>query len=241
VSATSQLNTTNSFTGTQAFALRIQQNGSTKNEYGIRPYTNQNYPTISVSGIIQCNSGDTISIQAFQNSGGTISIGGSTTLNSISINRLSGPAVIAATESVNCYYSGTTGQTIGTSAAAIIYNTKGYDSHTAFNTSTGKYTVPVSGKYRVTGAIQISATTATVGSNVYLSLGQNATAEQTDISQFSYQTTSSVPGRINGSIEVNCLAGDTIYLSVLRDSGVTSTTLGTGSAGSFIAISRIGN
>jgi hypothetical protein len=54
---------------------------------------------------------------------------------------------------VNAKYS--LNATIGiptTTITTVLFDTKSYDTHSAYNTSTGIYTVPVSGKYSVSAS-----------------------------------------------------------------------------------------
>lgn len=62
-----------------------------------------------------------------------------------SISRDCGPSVITATETVS--FSANTSTTAGTTSQCFIYTVKDHDTHNAYSTSTGKFTVPVSGKY----------------------------------------------------------------------------------------------
>lgn len=95
---------------------------------------------------------------------------GSTTLSStvgtLSINRLSGPSVITATETVACEYVSTAGNSISSTTLTFIdFPTKQSDTHNSVvgsgsgnnttATSTWRYVVPVSGKYQVNALVTI--------------------------------------------------------------------------------------
>jgi hypothetical protein len=176
--------------------------------------------TVSVgSGIIFANAGDTIS--ATCNTTCTVNGGSSPYVNALSINRLSGPSVIAATESVNARYNQPTNVSV-TASSAFAYSTKNFDTHSAYNTSTGIYTVPVSGKYQVIARLFI-------GANQYLNVFVNGTAmSQGDSSG------STTAATIFDIVQVN--AGDQITIVPL----VSGTTVG-GAYLSNFSISRIGN
>jgi len=103
---------------------------------------------INGSTIVNLIAGETLTFSPFQDSGVTRS---SCQLVDLSINRLSGPSVVAATETVACRYTNVAGTSIGTSSATIPFATKSYDTHNAFNGTT--FTVPVSGKYLITAKI----------------------------------------------------------------------------------------
>lgn len=108
----------------------------------------------SISIDIDCVSGDEIKFQAFQSSGGNLNYETSAdSQSSFTIHRLTGPATIAASETVAAIINGAVSGTIAThgSQSIAIYATKVRDTHSAYNTTTGFFTVPVSGFYDVTG------------------------------------------------------------------------------------------
>lgn len=98
--------------------------------------------SMSGSGIVFANAGQTISIIA------TATLTSADPCN-LSIYRLTGPAQIAASESVSALYTGAppTG-TLSGSFSVTTYGSKIKDSHNAY--SGGTYTVPVSGTYTIT-------------------------------------------------------------------------------------------
>lgn len=108
---------------------------------------------ISVKSVY-CKAGDTLQLYLSCNATGTVKLNGAANQNFLSISRVSGPAVVQATESV--YWRGGTSssQSITSSFTQV---TTGWssikDTHNAFNTSTGVYTVPVSGMYKITGQL----------------------------------------------------------------------------------------
>lgn len=171
-----------------------------------------------------CKPGDTIS---FRNTAtGTISA------SSASVFRLSGPAVITATESVNARYHSATATITGTASAAT-YTTKDFDTHNAYSGST--YTIPVTGKYQVNAAIVIAATFAVTNLSA-LYIFKNGS---------SYSQTSVYAGGIQGdagleiSDIVQCNAGDTIVIEV-SSAGSVPTVLASTTA-NYFSISRVGN
>lgn len=116
-----------------------------------------------VSKMVYLNSGQTI--QILTNLGGFTTPTFSPTIrNYLSIQRISGPAQIAASESVSALYTGAppTGS-IGSAENLITFGTKVKDSHSAYNTSTGEYTIPVSGVYSISAAFRAVTTITTAG------------------------------------------------------------------------------
>ena len=70
--------------------------------------------------------------------------------NYLSINRLSGPATIAASEAVACSFNTSSSVVTGSGTWSLVtYTNKIVDTHGIYNTSTGAATIPVSGIYRV--------------------------------------------------------------------------------------------
>jgi hypothetical protein len=89
------------------------------------------------------------------NSASTLTVYGdasSPAYTSMSMYRLAGPSQIAASESVIASYQVGSGQSL-TSTGIIKADTKLIDTHNAYSTSTGIFTAPISGSYRVSGAL----------------------------------------------------------------------------------------
>lgn len=172
---------------------------------------------------IYLTAGTLINIQIKSNTSSPV-ISASTTENFFSVGRRSGPAVVAATESVNASYN-TLSSTTATAGTALKFTTLTKDSHNAYSTSTGLYTVPVSGFYMVTTVLG----TVTSGfDTIYVS--QNG-------------ATYSGAGRIcdvgssqggSGSTCFQCKAGDT--LAVVPNASFTW-----GNTGANFSVTRLGN
>lgn len=184
--------------------------------------------------------GDTIDLRGFQSSGSTLNSLGSSTISSnrLRINRLSGPAVIAASETVAFYAVKqlATG-TVNTTASISVLGTATRDSHSAYNTSTGVYTVPVSGYYRMDGCNNISAASAALNNYVATGFLINSTNRFENF-QIIQATTTTILA-CNSSGIYYCNAGDTISLACR--SSMTTPVYSTSSSGSFLSIHRVGN
>lgn len=217
-------------TGTAA--IEMYKNGSlayTTNS-GEDSFLCQIYTTAATSGTlgIRLNAGDYI----FLTPSGTVT---PTAGGSISINRLSGPAVIAATESVNMSYTSPSG-TLTSSNNLCTFGTKEFDSHNAY--SSGIYTVPVSGKYRVSFMAMIGTTGDAASTYLQGSIFKNGSAYKTTLVR---GNVSSLDQYVSGSFTVSCLAGDTLGLYL--NTNFSSPTFSTPVSGltSNLAIERIGN
>ena len=167
--------------------------------------------------------GDTVSVRANQTT--TLAAAGS-----LSINRLSGPAVVAATESVNArYYASST--SITASDATIVWTTKDYDTHNAM--SSGVYTIPVSGKYQINTALAINVTTGTNSLSIYKNGVQ--------VSLVTSQQPPSSTGALQGTVSdiISCNAGDLI--TIKASSSGSSLSIVSSNVRNFVSISRVGN
>lgn len=195
---------------------------------------------VSGSTKIQCNTGDTVAI--VPDTTGSLTYGAGLYTPVFSVSRLSGPAVVAATESVNAKYN-TSSQTVGAVDSAIVATVKEFDSHNAYSTSTGLYTVPVSGKYRISGYARASSsiTSSLINLQVYLSAYQNGSLKS-ELGRFNFQETGTALGPVvNGTTTLQCNAGDTLSVDISRDSGVSSFSLPGDSSGVWVSFERIGN
>lgn len=122
---------------------------------------------------------------------------------------------------------------IGSSDTAITYSVKVLDTNNAFNTSTGVYTIPVNGTYRVTGAYSASMTTTAAPNSqdnlrIFLN-GSNAYGTLTSLAQGITQAS------IFGQTLLPCKVGDTI--SIMASSNATSPAFQSGN----FTIERVGN
>jgi hypothetical protein len=152
------------------------------------------------------NAGQTIQIRFFQNNTGSGSLNllgdsaGFGDVSSLYINRLSGPSVIAASETVAASYSASTSASSSTSQA-INFDLKEYDTHNAVTPGVNwRYTAPVSGTYLV--SIYVNAT---AGTPSYFNIYKNSTS--TIYKSIGYATTTTVG---SGATSLKLNAGDYI-------------------------------
>jgi hypothetical protein len=194
----------------------------------------------SCSGVIYCNAGDTLGVYSISG-GSSLSYSNATSGSSFSINRLSGPAVVAASESVNCRYTNTAGTTLTKSANNTVpFATKDYDTHNAWVTNT--FTAPMAGKYAVKANINI-ASGATWASSDYVEVDvwKNGSAHTVMVQSIYAADAASVkPGFVSAT--VNCVAGDTITINCFPNkASAGNVTLNTSTGLNSISIERIGN
>jgi hypothetical protein len=235
ITASANIVWSNATANSSSESLYIYKNGSEYSRYfQYASASAAGQDMLSVSDIINCNAGETIQIFGSSNfTGPTIANDPARTF--FSIDRISGPAVIAAVESISAHYQATGGQTVNTTPATIIFNTKVYDSHNAMNSSTGVYTAPVSGKYRVSVSTLTNGTSYTTTQDTELYVAKNGTTYSWLGRTFGNGAVINMS--VNGSTTVQCNAGDTIsatYYSTVSNSLATP-------LANYITIERCGN
>ena len=138
--------------------IQVSKNGSTS---GIasngRIYdSDTNLKNMSGSIMLDLKAGDVITIQAYQSSGGSINL----TTAEMSIERISGPSVIAATEEISAYGTAGDGQSISNSTNTVLTLVPAFDTHGAVSSSI--ITIPTAGRYMYQATIQYAANTTGV-------------------------------------------------------------------------------
>lgn len=228
----------------QQTTIKIYKNGTSGVGVSLGGYNSTNTMTttqpIPFTAEVDCTAGDTLGIYSLTQ-GSSASFNNAVTASSLFINRVSGPSVIAPSESVNASYQNNAGTTLAASTfTAIPWGTKLFDSHTAMNTSTGVYSVPVSGKYRVSSILITAASTvfAAAPGNVFTSVLYKNGVNQGNISwtvgigTFQFGT--------QGSVTISCNAGDALAVYSFQNSA-SPISLSTTSGNCQVFIERIGN
>lgn len=114
----------------------------------------------SVTATVNAVAGDTIKIncQPTKAAAGNVTLDTSAGYNWVTIEKVSGPAQIAASEKVRVKYINTAGTSITSSSATVPFATKIYDSHGAFNVATANtFVAPRADTYRVTAKLTLQA------------------------------------------------------------------------------------
>jgi len=173
------------------------------------------------SDLITCRAGDKVKIRL------TSTLADSCTTNSyFAIDRISGPSAIADTEKIAASYTNSTTNIPNNTPTVAILTTKVFDTHGAYNTTTGEFTCPAAGIYDVHAmvsgaAAQIPASTANRFS--YLSISKNGTIMNYGPAHHVYQ--SSFTANVEGiaSTKLSCNAGDKITFEVYHNLGASGT------------------
>jgi len=219
--------------GSTTLILRIRKNGS--------QFATATFPTTSalsnviirVDGQNYFNAGDTIDVVASATSAAGTYVG-SASASVLTIERLSGPATIAASETVACVYSSNSGQTINNTATTVVYEDKDFDTHGAYNLSTGIFTVPVSGKYLVAAGLYYNSSTNGVN---FQAVQAGSVAKTYRLGEKPPSTATSY--QLSGSVEFNCIAGDTLKIQATASAGGSG--LFALTELNYLTITRVGN
>jgi hypothetical protein len=198
------------------------------------------------------NAGQKISIR-INNSTGVMSLLGSVVgaTATLSINRLSGPATIAASETVAARYYTTAGNPVTNNAVNYIdFATKDYDTHSMASgtgsgnvlvTNTGfKVTIPISGKY----AISVSTISVTGGGWAVNEVWQTGVMRNGSDIQTSLNASQATHNTYMSShlyVVANLIAGDRIEPRLFQNSGATLNMLAAVPDLNNFSIVRIGN
>lgn len=158
--------TSNSFNGTtELWDVILYKNGSNDSIIqSMRPYANQQYPTRNGTTLVNCVVGDILQIISSQSSGVNMAMLADNSLNYVTFERLSGPAVVQVASVIS--FSGTKGSTQALTANTTdITFTSSKDSNGVWTGST--YPVPSSGDYNVSALLADNgATSGTVSAYV---------------------------------------------------------------------------
>jgi hypothetical protein len=239
--------------GSSFSAIAITKNGVEYSNVGLTFSTSTGAGTLNSFGsdAVSCVAGDLITIRVVSNATTPIFTSDSTK-NFLEISRLSGPATIAASETVAAHYRRTTadGNQSLSSGSSVVYFTGYYpskviDTHNFVTSSASDTyaTIPVSGVYEIvlTNRFDTSAGTETFQSYI-MSGGTNQTGTLTIdgtqlaacITQLNTVGTSGTAvycGRFN--------AGDIVRFKMLRYAAVTTLMIGANFSG--FTIKRVGN
>lgn len=184
---------------------------------------------------VYLNAGNQIYIRAYTSNGSfTTPEVSNAAATFFSISRISGPAVVQATETVAARYNTSSTSMGNASPTAIVFTNKLLDTHNAYNTSTGVFTCPVSGTYQISGSLCFAVNSTGLR---MVRIYKNGTYQcgGTLTAAFASDVTSGVAMSIE-----KCNSGDTLAIYGLQTSGV-SMSVGGLAEDSSISIVRVGN
>lgn len=211
-----------------AVQLYIIKNGSATHRSAISANG-----TVGFSGTLKnLLAGDVIAL--YNGTGSSLTVSANSTDTYFSLKRISGPSAIAATALTAISYSSTNGPAVGTSATAIAFNVKDYDTHG--NQYVGStFTALAAGKYRVSARYLTTSLTLTTAQNINIFIYKNGAMYSGQQQYGNGATNISYTAQLMDTIQLN--AGDTIQ--IYGQSSV-ATSVSTAAGFSRVCIERIG-
>ena len=166
---------------------------------------------------------------AGNNSASTLTAAVGATNVYMEVQRVSGPSTIAVTDTVACSYWASANTSTSTSTP-VNFDSKVFDTTGSVTTGSGwKFTAPISGKYLITGYVNLSGTGGINGQ-----LYKNG-------STYSVLCWLPTGAAESFSYTINLLAGDYIDIRTTGAATITGNATQSNAASSNIQISRIGN
>lgn len=225
-----------SITSGQYVGIQLQKNGTGVATNVVRSIgTGAAIPSpVSITSVY-CNVGDTIRVASHTNySSASFSAQLDNTEHFFSVHRVSGPAQIAASESILVSAKNSSGQSISNNTVTDITNwTLVKDSSGSFNASTGVFTAPSPGNYEI--ILQVGWTTSATGTRVGRIKYQGS-----DVSYTEAPASASIPPTNFVLWSGPMLTGETLKPAVFQNSG-GSVNLSSDSNTTKLSIKRTGN
>ncbi len=183
------------------------------------------------------NAGDTISPQ-ISSTGNTPVVTSNSVTNWFTVEKVTGPSSIGATETIAARYTNTAGTSIANSGdVQVPFATKDFDTHGAFATPT--FTAPSAGKYRVSAVISFASSVYAANNIIYVAIYKNGAVHSYGQRQTIQAIFTNLIGADVTSV-VNCVAGDTIDIRAQNTRTAAATLLSTTAGDNHLEIERIG-
>lgn len=112
-------------------------------------------------------------------------------------------------------YANISNTSISSTITTVVFTTATYDNYSAYNSSTGKYTVPVDGMYNITASIIYNSTSIGVGGVQVLYIKVNSTTYMID--RQNYQSYAGIIIGHNGSLNMRLSANDTVEIQAYNN------------------------
>lgn len=209
--------TSNSLTAGEDYDVVLYKNGTTVLHTVRTEVTNTDSTSAVIAYTGQFTKGDAVTVACDSSADTAYNVYGDASgfRTVFSGFKNSSPQTIAGVETVAATYTTNAGQAVN-NAAVIIYEDKSFDTHNAMNTSTGEYTVPVTGKYKVLWTAVTQGVSASVG-NVYITrLYKNGSVVANGAYDYC-QNTSSRNYSSPGSAVLALVKGDVIKVDINED------------------------
>ena len=230
------------YTAANYISIGVYKNGSTLVAFSAQGAnaTASNYIGSVISGEVDCIAGDTLQIKARNDGSRTLET--TAGYNTLNIERISGPAQIATSETVAARYTTAATQSIANGAEVIIdFGTKDFDYQGAVTTGASwKYSAQISGLYRVSvKTLLASGGGWAAGEYGEVSLHKNGSISSRLCFSMQQATHSNYVDFVGGTT-IRLLAGDYVDVRIYQISGA-AIALEASASHNYIEITRIGN
>lgn len=160
---------------------------------------------------------------------------------SFSLTKNNGPSQIMASENVTCRYKTSAGQSISNGGVVeVLFGTKDWDSHNCYNTSTGRFSPPISGEYEISSKVLFTSGGGwSVGEVAQMILKKN-TVDTITMDFYSVDANNTNYRNLNGISRIMLLPTDNISIAVFQNTG-GAISLEASAAQNYIEIRRVGN
>lgn len=227
-------------TASEIFRVRIYKNGSAA-WTGNGDHSASDEQTFVIPFMDKFIAGDYLEIYCDSTSDASYTVLGVNAYNtSLTIERLSGPATIAASETVSARYNRATTQA-ATNGNRVDFTSKEWDSHGSVS-GTGNswaFTAPVSGRYLVNAEIGSSNISVTVGQELINNVYCNGSLAFRNKMQSQNTTARQYLVPVSGACRL--LAGQTIYIQMGSDADFAASNINGNASDNYIDINRVGN
>jgi hypothetical protein len=220
-------------TGGGSLLVYIYKNGSqVSSNYTLWTATAAPY-CANINDIVYLSTGDYIDIRTLQNAGANRPLAANGSY--VSIDRISGPASIAANETISLRYENVAGTTVTSSYSNIPFVTKTKDTHGTFLINV--FTCNSPGEYDIKWGFGFVGQTLTTSQSISQRVMKNGSTVVAQATQFGTGAAGLAYNGTNGT-SINLIAGDTISLQMAVS---VSTNLDTTSGLNWISIKKTGN
>jgi hypothetical protein len=189
--------------------ITVRKNGTSVNSQ-LLPAGSASITTLvpTISTLVSCVVGDTLAIGVSTN--GTTPTIPSGAFNFFNLEKISGPAQIAASETVAFRAGGVCTGTIDGSYNQAVYPGLANDTHGAY--SSGTYTIPSPGFYNIAAGFSITGATITQGNHAAIQIRVNASALAQTMHRAGFTSLNASATNHVSANAVYCVAGDTIKI-----------------------------